>query len=136
VKKNSLRALDLDIGGCPDLFPILAVLLSTAEGTSRLYGAPQLKFKESNRIVTTVNMLNAIGADAAGTDDGCIIVGKNRLTGGVVDNDGDHRIMMAAAVASLLCDNAVVMDDAECCSVSYPDFPEHMRSLGMKVEVL
>ena len=136
VKKGSLRALDLDIGKCPDLFPILAVLLSTADGTSRLYGAPQLRFKESDRIRTTVDMLTAIGADAEGTDDGCIIKGKKTLTGGKVNNEGDHRIMMAAAVASLLCEKPVVMDNAECCSVSYPEFPEHMRSLGMSVEEL
>jgi len=134
VKKGSLRAQEMDIGKCPDLFPILAVLLSTADGTSRLYGAPQLKFKESDRIKTTVDMLKVIGADAEGTDDGCIIRGKKRLTGGTVDNEGDHRIMMAAAVASLLCERPVIMDNAECCSVSYPEFPEHMRSLGMKVE--
>ena len=136
VKKGALRAKEIDIGKCPDLFPILAVLLSTADGTSRLYGAPQLKFKESDRIKTTVEMLTAIGADAEGTDDGCIIKGKKRLTGGTVNNEGDHRIMMAAAVASLLCEGPVIMDNAECCSVSYPEFPEHMRSLGMKVEEL
>ena len=136
VKKDELRALDIDIGKCPDLFPILAVLLSTADGTSRLYGAPQLKFKESDRIKTTVDMLTAIGADADGTDDGCIIRGKKRLAGGTVINEGDHRIMMAAAVASLLCESPVVMDNAECCSVSYPEFPEHMRALGMRTEEL
>jgi len=136
VKKGALRAREIDIGKCPDLFPILAVLLSTAGGTSRLYGAPQLKFKESDRIKTTVEMLTAIGADAEGTDDGCIIKGKKRLTGGTINNEGDHRIMMAAAVASLLCEGPVIMDNAECCSVSYPEFPEHMRSLGMKVEEL
>jgi 3-phosphoshikimate 1-carboxyvinyltransferase len=135
VKKKDLKAIELDIGGCPDLFPILAVLLSTADGTSRLYGAPQLKFKESDRIRSTVDMLKAIGADAVGTDDGCIIEGKKKLTGGKVITLGDHRIMMAGAVASLLCDGIVTVDDAECCSVSYPEFPEHMRSLGMKVEV-
>ena len=134
VKKNSLKAMDLDISGCPDLFPILAVLFSTADGTSRLYGAPQLKFKESDRIKTTVEMLNGIGADSEGTDDGCIIHGKKKLSGGFVRTAGDHRIMMAGAVASLCCDDAVVVDDAECCSVSYPEFPAHMRSLGMKVE--
>ncbi|MCL2031941.1 MAG: 3-phosphoshikimate 1-carboxyvinyltransferase [Methanomassiliicoccaceae archaeon] len=136
VKKNTLLAAAIDIGGCPDLFPILAVLLSTAEGTSRLYGAPQLRFKESDRIRTTVDMLKAIGADASETDDGCVIRGRSRLRGGVVDNAGDHRIMMAAAVASLLCEDAVIMDNAECCSVSYPEFPEHMMSLGMRVEVI
>jgi 3-phosphoshikimate 1-carboxyvinyltransferase len=133
ARKHSLKAKDIDVGKCPDLFPILAVLFSTAEGTSRLYGAPQLKFKESDRIKTTVDMLTAIGADAEGTDDGCIIKGKRILSGGTVNNEGDHRIMMAAAVASLICKNPVVMENAECCSVSYPEFPEHMRSLGMKV---
>jgi 3-phosphoshikimate 1-carboxyvinyltransferase len=134
VKKGILKAMDLNIGGCPDLFPILSVLFSTAEGTSRLYGAPQLKFKESDRIRTTVDMLKAIGADAEGTEDGCIIRGKRTLRGGSVVTFGDHRIMMAGAVASLLCEHPVVVDNAECCSVSYPEFPEHMRSLGMKVE--
>lgn len=134
VTKKDLIATDIDISGCPDLFPILAVLLSTANGKSRLYGAPQLKFKESDRILTTVKMLNDIGASAEGTDDGCIISGKERLNGGTIENEGDHRIMMAAAVASLVCDSPVTMDKAECCSVSYPEFPEHMRQLGMKVE--
>jgi 3-phosphoshikimate 1-carboxyvinyltransferase len=136
VGKKDLVAKDIDIGGCPDLFPILAVLLSTADGESRLYGAPQLKFKESNRILTTVNMLKAIGADAKATDDGCVIRGKKRLSGGTAENEKDHRIMMAAAVASLVCDGPVIMDDAECCSVSYPEFLEDAGSMGIRYEVL
>ncbi|HKM13952.1 MAG TPA: 3-phosphoshikimate 1-carboxyvinyltransferase, partial [Candidatus Methanomethylophilaceae archaeon] len=66
-----IKPMDIDVGNVPDLFPILAVLLSTADGESRLYGAPQLKFKESDRLKSTVDMLNAIGADATATDDGC-----------------------------------------------------------------
>jgi len=133
VKKSKLKGLNVDIGDVPDLFPILAVLFSTAEGETVLHGAPQLRFKESDRIETTVAMLSAIGADAVGTDDGCIIKGRDVLTGGIVENKGDHRIMMAAAVASLVCDSPVTMDDVECCAVSYPNFVDHMRQLGMKV---
>lgn len=136
VEKNRIKAIDIDIGACPDLFPILAVLLSTAEGTSRLYGAPQLKYKESDRIRTTVDMLKAIGADAEATDDGCVIKGKKELNGGAVSTEKDHRIMMAAAIASIVCKNEVIMDDAECYMVSYPMFPYRMRSLGMEVEEL
>jgi 3-phosphoshikimate 1-carboxyvinyltransferase len=134
VEKGELCGMDLDIGDVPDLFPILAVLFSTANGTTRLYGAPQLKFKESDRIKTTVAMLTAIGADIEGTDDGCIIKGKKELLGGHINNEGDHRIMMAAAIASLICKNPVTMDNAECCSVSYPSFIKDIRSLGMKAE--
>lgn len=134
VSRNRLTACDIDMGAVPDLFPITAVLLSTAEGTSRLYGAPQLKFKESNRIETVVNMINAIGGDAVATDDGCVIRGRPRLKGGRIVHRGDHRIMMSAAVASIVCDGAVEMDDVECCAVSYPDFIDQMGSVGMGAE--
>ena len=136
VTRSALRGCDVDMGDVPDLFPITAVLLSTAEGDSRLYGAPQLKFKESNRIETVVNMINAIGGDAVATDDGCIIHGRPRLRGGAIVHKGDHRIMMSAAVASIVCDGPVTMDDVECCAVSYPGFPEAMAAIGMRGEVL
>lgn len=134
VSKGSLNGCDVDMGSVPDLFPIVAVLLSTAEGDSRLYGAPQLKYKESNRIETVVNMINAIGGSAEATDDGCIIHGKPRLEGGRIVHKGDHRIMMSAAVASLVCDGSVDMDDAECCAVSFPGFPEKMSAIGLESE--
>ena len=136
VSRSNIRGCEVDMGNVPDLFPIVAVLLSTAEGDSRLYGAPQLKFKESNRIETVVNMINAIGGDAVATDDGCIIHGRPSLRGGAIVHRGDHRIMMSAAVASIVCDGPVTMDDVECCAVSYPGFPEAMASIGMAEEVL
>lgn len=133
VSRNGLRGCDIDMGQMPDLFPITAVLLSTAGGDSRLYGAPQLKYKESNRIETVVNMINDIGGDAEATDDGCIIHGRKTLKGGRIIHKGDHRIMMSAAIASIVCTGPVSMDDRECCAVSYPDFIEQMSSLGMEV---
>jgi 3-phosphoshikimate 1-carboxyvinyltransferase len=132
---GQLKAIDVNMNDIPDLYPIVAVLLSTASGTSRLYGAPQLRFKESDRIDSTVNMLSALGADIRGTDDGCEINGVKRLKGGEIEHHEDHRILMAAAVASLLCDNAVTMKRSNCYEVSYPLFLEHMKRLGMKVEV-
>lgn len=136
VSESMLKGCEIDMGMVPDLFPITAILLATAEGDSRLYGAPQLKFKESNRIETVVNLINAIGGDAEATDDGCIIHGRPRLTGGSIVHKGDHRIMMSAAIASIVCDSPVTMDDVECCAVSYPGFPEAMAALGMREEVL
>ena len=126
------RAVDVDLSDIPDLFPIVAVLLSTAEGTSRLYGAPQLRFKESDRIASVERMLRALGADIEGTDDGCIISGVPRLKGGRIEHLGDHRLFMAAAVASLISDGPVIMDNDGCWNVSYPGFVEHMRSIGMR----
>ena len=135
VKAGKLKACEIDMGQVPDLFPVTAVLLSTAEGESRLYGAPQLRFKESDRIETTVRMINALGGDAEGTEDGCIIRGVERLRGGSVEHHGDHRIMMSAAVASVVCDGPVTMTDPECAAVSFPGFPAAMAGIGLRSEV-
>ena len=116
------KAKNIDISNVPDLFPILSVLMSTADGTSRLYGAPQLRFKESDRIASVEKMLSTLGADIEGTDDGCIIRGVPRLKGGRIDHLGDHRLMMSAAIASLISDGPVSMVDDECWNVSYPGF--------------
>ncbi len=127
-----LKALDIDMSDIPDLFPIVCVLMSTAEGTSRLYGAPHLRFKESDRIALTENMLRTLGADITGTEDGCVINGVERLRGGRIYHNGDHRMMMSAAVASLISDGDVVMEDDGCWNVSFPGFPETMRGLGVR----
>lgn len=131
--KGRIKPLEIDMGDIPDLFPILAVLLSTAEGESRLYGAPHLRFKESDRIDTTVKMLTAIGADVFPTEDGCIIKGKERLLGGKIDAKDDHRILMAAGIASLVCENPVVFEGEECFSISYPAFLTDLERIGMKI---
>lgn len=136
VRSDRLEACEIDMGSVPDLFPVTAVLLSTAEGDSRLYGAPQLRFKESDRIETTVRMINSLGGDAEGTEDGCIIHGVRRLRGGEVEHHGDHRIMMSAAVASVVCDGPVRMTDPECAAVSFPGFPAAMSRIGLRSEVL
>ena len=128
------KAVDVDMSDIPDLFPIVSVLLSTADGESRLYGAPHLRFKESDRIQLTTDMITALGGDITGTDDGCIIRGVERLKGGRIVHDGDHRMMMSAAVASLICEDPVIMEDDACWNISYPEFVEEMCSLGMRCD--
>ena len=135
VSSGPLNGSDVNMKDIPDLFPIVAALLSTAKGRSVLHGAPQLKFKESDRIESTVNMLKALGADIEGTEDGCVINGVRRLNGGTIDHREDHRILMASVVASLVCENEVSMVRSRCYDVSYPLFLEQMKKLGMNAEV-
>lgn len=60
IRKAALKAADIDLANAPDLFPIIAVLASQAKGTSRLYGAAHLRFKESDRIMSTVLFLRSM----------------------------------------------------------------------------
>lgn len=133
---RNLHSADIDASDIPDLVPVISVIASTAQGTTRIFNASRLRLKESDRIESTVNMINALGGDAVATDDGMIIRGKPTLSGGTVDSYGDHRIVMSAAVASLKCKNCVIIKDAQAVSKSYPDFFKDFNSLGGDANVM
>lgn len=130
VRGGRLRAQTVDVGGTPDLFPILAVLASQADGETRFVNGGHLRFKESDRIASTVSMLRALGIRAKETEDGCVVSGMSRVFGGSVDAHGDHRILMAAAVAGLVAYGSVDISDPWCFRVSYPSFLDDFRALG------
>lgn len=136
VHGGALKGQTIDIGDTPDLFPILAVLATRAEGESRFVNGEHLRLKESDRIASTVAFLGAMGADVRGTRDGCIVRGPSRLHEAFVESLGDHRILMAAAVAGLVADGPVDISDPSCYRVSYPSFLEDFRTLGADFEVV
>jgi 3-phosphoshikimate 1-carboxyvinyltransferase len=125
VKKSSrLKAVHADLSSCPDLFPVLAVLCATAEGTSKLYGAPHLKFKESNRIEKTAQLLQIVGFDFEVHKDGMSIFGASPkfATGrAVFDPENDHRMAMAAAVLRLYGFDLEIQNP-EVVDKSFPEF--------------
>lgn len=101
---GALRPLDVDLGGCPDLAPVLAVLCALADGESRLHGAPHLRGKESDRIATTAALLRALKREVTEREDGLLIRGRavsasDRERAASFDAGSDHRLVMAAAVA-------------------------------------
>jgi 3-phosphoshikimate 1-carboxyvinyltransferase len=130
VQGGPLVAQTLDVGDIPDLFPALAVLASQSEGETRFVNGSHLRFKESDRIEATVAMLRALGGHAQETEDGCVVSGPTRLLAGSVDSRGDHRILMAAAVAGLVARGPVDISDPWCFRASYPSFLDDMRNLG------
>ncbi len=133
---QAMHAQTVDLGATPDLFPVLAVLATQARGESHFVNGAHLRLKESDRIESTVAFLEAMGADIQATPDGCVVRGPTRLRGATVDARGDHRILMAAAVAGLTADHAVEISDAESFRVSYPAFLDDFRALGADLEVI
>ena len=133
VRSGELCGIDIDATNIPDLVPILAVVAAAASGRTVIRGASRLKLKESDRLASVSDMLFTLGASIAKTDDGLIIDGGKRLTGGVVSSHSDHRIAMSAAVASLLCDGDVTVTGAEAVEKSYPAFWEDIASIGFNI---
>jgi len=50
-----------------------------------------------------------------------------------VEGHGDHRVVMALAVAGCCIPGTTVVHGAEAAAVTYPEFTDHMRSLGATI---
>ena len=135
IKKNlRLNALDIDILNIPDLAPVIVALASTAKGTTKLYNARRLKYKESDRINDLKESFNKIGAKITSTEDEIFIEGVEKLKGGKTSSHNDHRIAMALCVASIVCENEIIINDGESINKSSFNFIEQFKSIGVKLE--
>jgi len=130
ASKGRLAGLMIDGAQIPDVIPALCVAAAGAEGESRVHHAARLRLKESDRLDSTAQMLCSLGARAAVQDDGLTVTGNTALTGGTAPCAGDHRIVMAAAAASILCEAPVVIPGAQAVRKSYPQFFDDFTKLG------
>jgi len=121
-----------EIPNAIDELPVLAVAMAFADGVSRITGARELRYKESDRLDAIQTVLEAGGVRVEGHEDGLTIYGKpgRKVRAACHNSRQDHRIAMAAAILSLMGDGDSKIDNAEAASVSYPDFWSHLDSLA------
>jgi 3-phosphoshikimate 1-carboxyvinyltransferase len=112
-----------------DELPLLAVVGTQLDGGLEIRDAAELRLKESDRIATTVQNLRAMGAVVEEFDDGLRVTGPALLRGARVDPRGDHRIVMAFAVAALLAEGETDIENAGCVAISFPEFFELLASV-------
>ena len=132
VVSSDLHGTQIDRELIPSLIdeiPVIAVMAAFAEGTTVIKDAQELKVKESNRIDSVTENLNAMGGDAIPTEDGMIIHGGRPLHGARILTRSDHRIAMSFAIAGLAADGETTFDDPGCIDISYPTFFETLRSV-------
>lgn len=137
VCRRELRAFEFDATDCPDLFPALAALAASCEGTSTIIGTDRLLHKECDRaeaifseygklgIEVDISEENVMRITRGGTGGGEHIHGDLLLSGNndiIVESHRDHRMAMSLAVAALNAPVPVTIRDAECVSKSYTDF--------------
>ncbi|HEY5258124.1 MAG TPA: 3-phosphoshikimate 1-carboxyvinyltransferase [Candidatus Baltobacteraceae bacterium] len=133
VEYAPLHAIELTAADVPDLIdelPLLAVVATQATGRTVVRGASELRVKESDRIEAVARFLRAMGATIETFDDGFAIEGPQALHGAKVQPQDDHRIAMAGAVAGLVATGETIVADAECASVSYPEFFDTLGQLA------
>lgn len=134
VERDSLKPVEIDVSQIPDLVPILAVAACAAQGRTRIFGARRLRFKESDRLGAMAAELEKLGADIVEYEDSLIINGTGSLRGGEVCAHGDHRVVMALSVASVIAKDEIIIDAPEAVAKSAPRFFDEFRQLGGKTK--
>lgn len=136
VERSPLRGIVVPAELVPlaiDEFPVLFVAAAAAAGVTRVRGAAELRVKESDRIATMARALSGLGVRLSETDDGIDIEG-GPIAGGPVDSAGDHRVAMSMAVAGLVADGQIRIQDTRHVGTSFPGFADLARSTGFGLE--
>ena len=135
VTADALHGATLDMSGCPDIAPILALVCQLAEGESRLTGCGRLRLKECDRLAATVEVLNLLGGCAKAEGDTIVIRGVKALKGGVkLPNANAHRMVMLGMIAASIAQEPVVVSGVEALNKSWPEFVNVYQNLGGKAE--
>lgn len=132
-ESSELSGVDIDGSNIPDIIPVLCVLLGVCEGVHTVRGIGRLRIKESDRIESTCVLINGIGGKVECSEDSITTYGVDSYTGGSVSSYNDHRIAMAAAVASCFSLGIIELDNPACTAKSAPAFWQEFTALGGKI---
>jgi len=136
VTASALNGVEPDPARVPsmvDEFPIAFIAAAMAKGRSIFRGLEELRVKESDRISAMAEGLRTIGVAVEELEDGIIIEGRGGDPlpgGGPIATMLDHRIAMSFAVAGLVSENGVTVDDMRPVATSFPGFVDLLRGLG------
>jgi 3-phosphoshikimate 1-carboxyvinyltransferase len=125
VRSSQLKGIDISGDLIPraiDEFPVISVAAVFAEGKTTIRDAQELRVKETDRIAAMCDVLGRLGAQIEPCDDGMVVTGTGHLDGGSIDSFGDHRIAMSMAVAALVADSEITINDIACTETSFPGF--------------
>lgn len=120
--------IEIDAKDIPDLVPILSVVAAASKG-AKFCNIRRLRLKESDRVQTVMDMLQAFGIHSA-SDENTLTVYPGIFQGCTVDSANDHRIAMSAGIAATIANGPVTILNAQCVAKSYPAFWEEYRQLG------
>jgi 3-phosphoshikimate 1-carboxyvinyltransferase len=129
-----LRGVRVDCRPMPDMLPILATLGSFARGTTVFENVEHVRLKESDRVVSMLQ-LNRMGGDVEQVDDTLVINGVSRMTGAALSSYNDHRVEMALAIAASRAEGSSSLTYPNAHRISYPAFVDDMTAIGVPMEV-
>ena len=135
IKGSALHGIEVGaewVARTIDEYPILAIAAARASGQTTFSDIKELRYKESDRIAAMTEGLRRLDVEVQEQADSMTIHGAKTLRGAQVRSLGDHRVAMSFAVAGLVADGAVVIDDAACADTSFPTFFQLMGQICLQ----
>lgn len=118
----------------PDIIPVSALVACLGPGETQIINLKRLRIKESDRLEATKEELVKLGADIRVVGEELHINGVTSLHGDAIGwSHKDHRMAMMLAIASTVCENEIIIKDAEYVSKSYPTFWQEFEALGGQI---
>jgi 3-phosphoshikimate 1-carboxyvinyltransferase len=123
-REGPLKSGVFDLNATPDLLPAACVLGAFATGETSFVNVKGARIKESDRIHSMATELKKLGVTCSEKEDGIVIsgAGLEGVNGGEIESYKDHRIVLAFAAAGTKTLSPLSINDADCASISYPDF--------------
>ena len=140
VKSSKLKGINLNSQLVPNLIdelPVLFIAAALAEGTTKIRGAEELRFKESDRLKSMAHSLGSFGVSFSEMKDGMDIIGKNGnelFEVAEIDSFGDHRIAMASVIGALRSKGICRINNCENISTSFPGFFDISSQIGINIK--
>lgn len=135
VSGDNLISLSYDMGNLPDIVQTVAVIAAKAKGETILNNIAHLKYKETDRLTKTAELLKKMGIKTRITNDSLIIKG-GQPKGAIIDTYNDHRLAMSFAVLALGARGETIINNAEVVNKSYPEFWRDITAIGAKCQIL
>ena len=108
-----------------DQIALLAVLATQTQGTTVIRDIEDMPHVEH-----LCAALRSLDARIGQFPEGLVIKGGFPLQGGQLDGKGDPNLTMAFAVAGLLAEGELTIEDSECLTPIWPDFFKTVQSIG------
>ncbi len=128
-----------DLMYTPDIFPMLAITQAMLGRSARFTGLDSLPLKESDRIAGISDALDQLGIPCTSGPGWFELASTTELIAALADRSftfnprGDHRMAMALAPLSLVCEQ-VTIEDPGVVTKSYPGFWEDIGKAGFRLE--
>jgi cyclohexanecarboxylate-CoA ligase len=130
-----LRGVEIDCRPMPDMLPVLSTMGQFAEGETRFSNVAHVRLKESDRVVSMLQ-LNRMGGDVEEQGDELVVRGiAGDLTGSPLSSFNDHRVHMALTVAASRARGESSLTYPNAYRISYPGFLDDMRAIGLNLSI-